>query len=157
MKKLHSIGRKDNKKAVALVCALFIITAISVPTCREQERWYISVHFMSEDFSYNEVHYKAGDYISIETHTPIVFDFPETVKILVMTNEGDHEVLTATWEEDPTKPDYYVHRARIKMVAPVDPVTNSGFIETHIGALIIAEYNSSDDTAVDTAYVVSSN
>jgi hypothetical protein len=135
---------------------IFILCAVTgIMSCAEQERWYVSVHFMSEGYGYNTVHYNPGDYIYIETHTPIVFVFPETIELLVTTNEGDRETLTATWVEDPSEPDYYVHRACIKMVAPEAPVLNSGFIETHVNALIVAEYRTSDGTAVDTAYVVS--
>lgn len=154
MQMVHSRHKDHNTlRTAALVVILCSVTGIM--SCTEQERWYVSVHFMSEGYAYNEVHYHPGDYIYIETHTPIAFVFPETVGLAVTTDEGDREMLAATWVEVPSELDYYVHRARIKMIAPEEPVKQSGFIETHIGALIVVEYRTSDDTAVDTAYVVS--
>ncbi|MBN2620959.1 hypothetical protein JXB22_07700 [candidate division WOR-3 bacterium] len=158
MNTVRQIGSYIHRGLGVIMCGGMLLGyAVGVVSCAEQERWYVSVHFMSEGYGYNTVHYSPGDYVSVETHTPIVFDFPETIDLLVTTDEGDREILTATWVEDPSEPDYYVHRACIKMIAPEDPVIESGFIETHVNALIIAEYSTSDDTAVDTAYVVSSD
>jgi hypothetical protein len=108
---------------------------------------------MSEGYLYHTAEYFPGDYVCVESHTPIVFDFPATVELVITTSEGDEEVLQASWVEDPDEPDYYVHRAQIKMVAPEDPVRFSNFIETHIGASMRVEYYTGDDVAVDTAYV----
>lgn len=155
--KPQSIHEQYRPWFFSIICIVFLGWTVGMLSCAGEERWYVSVHFMGEGYGYNEVHYQPGDYLYIEARTPIVFDFPSTVELIVTTDEGDREVLTATWSEDPSKPDYYVHRASIKMVAPVNPVVGSGFIEAHLGTAMIAEYSTSDDTAVDTAYVISSD
>jgi len=139
--------------AVGFTVITFGLMFVGMFSCTEEVQPYIYVYFMSEGYGYNTVEYNPGDYICVEAHTPIVFEFPATVELIVTTNEGDEEILCASWVEDPDEPDYYVHRASIKMVAPENPVRFSNFIETHIGASIMVEYHAHDDLATDTAYV----
>jgi|GEM_PF-3178990 len=153
----YNFDRATIFRLVVVLSVLALILVTHVITCAEQKAWYVHVYFMSDGYAYNTTEYNPGDYINIEAHTPIVFDFPSTVELVVTTNEGDRELLHAVWTEDPEELEYYVHRASIKMVAPEDPVMYSGFIETHVGAAIMVEYRTADDIAVDTAYVESSD
>ena len=141
------------KSVLATACIAGGLVIMSSMSCKEEVPPYVYVYFMTEGYLYNTVEYSPGDYVCIEAHTPIVFDFPTTVELYVFTSEGDEEVLHASWVEDPGEPDYYVHQAQIKMVAPEDPVQYSDFIEAHLGASIIVEYQRNDDIAVDTAYI----
>ena len=141
------------KPVLISACIAGVLAFMSSLSCKKDIQPYVYVYFMSEGYLYNTVEYDPGDYVCIEAHTPIVFDFPATVELYVFTSEGDEEVLYATWAEDPGEPEYYVHRASIKMVAPEDPVKYSNFIEAHAGARIMVEFQRNDDIAVDTAYV----